>query len=105
MALRTYTVTHTSEHGWPDDKEFIWDNDRDEVTEWLRNSGRTNKEGEPAMIAHRLDGPAIICHNGFFEWWVNGNKARDWEDFQALSRCSDEELIILKLRWGGNWER
>lgn len=50
---------------------------------------------------HRTDGPACIYgHSGKHEWWIMGQPAETFKDFQKLSKCSDEEIVMLKLKWG-----
>jgi hypothetical protein len=37
-------------------------------------------------LYHRLDGPAIIWWDGYLEWWINGIKYKDKEEwFNALT--------------------
>lgn len=84
----------------------------DGTEEWYRNGSRHRIDG-PAYISpngykawwqndsrHRRDGPAIIHHNGRCEWWVYNEIVRSPEEFQKLTECSDEELIMLLLKYG-----
>lgn len=50
---------------------------------------------------HRRDGPARIDgYSGEHEWWIMGRPAETFEVFQKLSKCSNGELVMLKLKWG-----
>lgn len=53
---------------------------------------------------HRLDGPAMIHDNGQLSWWVHGTKVTSFKEFQQESGVSDAEILILKLKWGADWE-
>lgn len=55
---------------------------------------------------HRTDGPAIerlykLPLIGDNEWWVNGIRYYDMRAFIAAAHLTDEEAVLLKLRWGG----
>ena len=49
---------------------------------------------------HRVDGPAVILPNGAGQWHVNGKMITSYKQFQQLTGCNDEVIIILKLKWG-----
>ena len=60
----------------------------DGTMEWWKNG-----------ILHREDGPAIIYPNGNMEWYSNGFKC-DFEKWCIWRKKTDDEKIILKLRYG-----
>lgn len=50
---------------------------------------------------HRLDGPAIIVSDGRpDQWWVDGYRMESYREFQNSTGCSDEDIILLKIKWG-----
>lgn len=48
---------------------------------------------------HREDGPALLSPAGN-GWYIHGQHITTFARFQELTGISDEELIILKLKWG-----
>lgn len=51
---------------------------------------------------HRIDGPAIIIvGRDEYGWYIHGNQARSCAEFQEMSGISNEELLVLQLKWGG----
>lgn len=51
---------------------------------------------------HRLDGPAIESKVSpqHSTWWVCGKNIKTYHHFQLITKCSDEEIIILRLKHG-----
>lgn len=50
---------------------------------------------------HRVDGPAIIdAVTGDADWCIKHEYIACFDDFQMASGCSDEDLIMLRLKWG-----
>lgn len=87
-----------------------------EIEAWYNDNKQPHREDGPAIQAtngdweywlnhgefHRLDGPAVIIHHGpgLTRWHVGGFQAKTWARFQMFSKCSDADLIALKLKWG-----
>lgn len=82
--------------------------------------GVNHREDGPAIIMadgetwclygefHRLDGPAVIWTDNSEpnEWWVQGESITSYEHLQAVTDCSDEDIIAMKLKWGAivHWD-
>lgn len=50
---------------------------------------------------HRKDGPAITDgFSGDHEWWIMGKEAHTYDDFQRLSGCSDEDILLFIIKYG-----
>lgn len=51
---------------------------------------------------HRTDGPAYVDPQGFSPpgWWINGTHAETMGDFKRLAKLTDDETIILTLKYG-----
>lgn len=50
---------------------------------------------------HRIDGPAITHHSsGVQHWYVNNQKVNSWEDLQRMANITNEELLLIVLKWG-----
>jgi hypothetical protein len=49
---------------------------------------------------HRTDGPAHIV-GGQQSWYVNGIRMMSNADFQQASGISDEDMMVLILKYGG----
>lgn len=50
---------------------------------------------------HRTDGPAVIdALDGEFMWCIRGKYIADYDDFQFLTGCSDEDIVFFKIRYG-----
>lgn len=87
---------------------------RDGSTEWWQWGLLHRKEGPAKEMAngeqqwwingsrHRLDGPAITkkLQPTVRSWWIEGVRARTWQEYQNLTGCSDEQLNVLILRYG-----
>lgn len=100
MRLKTYTPATRGSYAWVTDREFIWRISSCGSTEWFQHSGGLTKGGLDVVWAHRLDGPAVMWDTGLSYWWVRGEEIHSWVQFRVASDCSDEEIIILKLKWG-----
>jgi hypothetical protein len=92
-----------------DGPAFIWS----DGSQWWWVDGKCHRTDGPAIVMadgdqewwvdgkpHRLDGPARIWADGRQAWWVDGRLVKNQEQFKKLSGCSDEFLMILKLRYG-----
>lgn len=51
-------------------------------------------------ILHRKDGPAVMRPNEPNSWYIYGKRAHDFKEFQKFSKCSDRDIITLKLKYG-----
>jgi hypothetical protein len=84
---------------------------------WWCEDALIHREGGPAVIRssglqqwlirgelHREDGPAAIWHgikgNLSASWYLHGNVQHTFKEFQENSKCSDEDIVLLKLKWG-----
>ena len=84
----------------------------DGTKSWYKNGSRHRVDG-PAYSSpkhnekqwwvdnrlHRIDGPAITSDNHVV-WYVNGIQTFDAVHFRELAKISDEEMVILALKWG-----
>lgn len=91
----------------------VYTGDASTVEEWYQHN-ELHRENGPAITytdgatewyarnqLHRIGGPAIHgTYPPYVEWYVLGRSVDTWTDYQRLSECSDEELIMLKLKWG-----
>lgn len=52
---------------------------------------------------HRLGGPAITrtMLPGSRSWWIHGKHIRSVQQYQLETKCADEDLALLILRYGG----
>lgn len=106
----------------PRPREFILKDQMTGIMEWRKFFN--TKEGWERSELHRLDGPAKIDKHGSEtwynkgylhriggpahinrcndeqEWWIMGQEILNYEMYQKLTRCSDEEILLLKLKWG-----
>lgn len=57
-------------------------------------------DGRNPRRPHRLDGPAVIWRSGAKEWYIHGIRVQDFDDYQGLTECSDEDVVFLKIKWG-----
>lgn len=108
------------------ERSLIWQNENGELhrldgpakinangtKEWFVN-GKRHREGGPACVGlhngerwyqdgllHRVDGPAVIFGGGAMDWFILGVDIVNFEHFQKKTGCSDEEIMLLKLKWG-----
>lgn len=81
--------------------------------EWRTKSGMLHRAGAPAVLyasgtivwynegrIHRDDGPAITYTEGNHLWYVYGNAVYSYGTFQRETKCSDEIIVFLKLKYG-----
>lgn len=89
---------------------------------WWDESGQPHRDGGPAVktvgvygaheewiqhgVYHRTDGPAIIGASSeggtYIWWWIDNIRIKNWTSFQQEGKLPDEEIILLKLKWGNN---
>lgn len=53
-------------------------------------------------LLHREDGPAIIYPDGRCSWYLRNVKIHSFYEFQKAMNLSDEDLVILKLKYGSD---
>lgn len=106
----------------PKDKKYLVRYPDDGFTEW-RIRVETGDD-EYASMVHREDGPAVLWDDGYEEWcvksryhrtdgpaiidpieniqdwYIDGVRIHNYERLQILTKCSDEHIIFLKLKWG-----
>jgi hypothetical protein len=80
-------------------------------TVW-RQFGTIHREDGPAIITdnyeqwshfgkcHRTDGPAVMYKDGDMGWYVKGAQIFDYDEFQRVTGRTDEEMLLLRLKWG-----
>lgn len=93
--LKTYDILTIDNNGLPPEKEFIVRHEG--YTQWSINC--VSVDGYPDWELYREDGPSLVWDNGSEEWWVNGEVATSWGEYQQLSGCSDMDLDFLKLKY------
>lgn len=49
---------------------------------------------------HCENGPAMMLDSGPPAWFVHGERAKTYTEFQELSGISSKDLLVLKLKWG-----
>lgn len=50
---------------------------------------------------HREDGPAFFdTATGEHAWFIHDEQINTFAYFQELTRCSDEDIVAFKLKWG-----
>jgi hypothetical protein len=84
---------------------------------WYDDDGQPHRDDGPAIKFlnkiheewlqhgeyHRVGGPAV---NGIYNgipggfWWVRGKRMQTWKEYQKATDCSDEEIIVFKLKYG-----
>jgi hypothetical protein len=62
------------------------------------NDGITVQGSYEAL--HRLDGPAFESPYGDHAWWINNIHFTNFKDFQAAGNLTDDQMTILKLKYG-----
>lgn len=61
-----------------------------------------NKRWYSRGIMHRIDGPAAVYPNNPPNTWVvYGKRASNFRQFQTMTGLSDEDILLLKLKFGG----
>lgn len=51
-------------------------------------------------IYHRTDGPAVYYPGGATLWFVDGWMINSYRKFQQKTKCSNDLIIFLKLKYG-----
>ena len=85
--------------------------DRNGTKVWRNSKGKLHREDGPALEyiygtkawfidgkRHRLDGPAMERADGFKYWFIDG-KEYSFEDWLDQLQISNEEKIMLCLKW------
>jgi hypothetical protein len=85
--------------------------DKNGTQRWYLNDKLHRTDGPAAIYAdgdhywclnntvHRTDGPAVIYANGGQLWYLN-NVEYSFDEWLELSCISDEEAVMLKLKYG-----
>lgn len=59
------------------------------------------KEWIVAGLRHRIDGPAVEDKSTSHKtWYLYGIPIYTYKEFQKAAECTDDDIIILKLKWG-----
>lgn len=70
-------------------------------------ANRTWEEWRIAGEYHRIDGPAFIFDGGKTrtcqEWWIYGVRVNSFTEYQAVTGCSNEDILLYKLKYGDIW--
>lgn len=48
---------------------------------------------------HRISGPAIECSDGSVQWWVNGKRYHDLNEFCDAARITGLARTMFLLKW------
>lgn len=80
---------------------------------WYDGDHRYHRDDGPALVLcdgsqywyrhgswHRTDGPAIIDPSTGNSWYVNGIPITTDEQFQKIAKISDEELLMIIIKYG-----
>jgi hypothetical protein len=97
MVLNTYDL-FGAPSGLPIGTEYILKDPRGILTCWIKVC--YNSAGLRDEVYHRMDGPARIHILGSQRWWVTGIEAVTFQHFQEMTGCSDEAIIMFKLKYG-----
>jgi hypothetical protein len=81
--------------------------------EWLNKNRKLHRVDGPAVIyhdgsmewlidgkLHRTDGPAYIQCNGKSSWYINSIRCFNNKSFQKAAKLSDEDMIAIVLKYG-----
>lgn len=49
---------------------------------------------------HCENGPVIRWNDGSYGWYLHGRRVKSYGEFQKLTGCDDEYVVLLKLKWG-----
>ena len=49
---------------------------------------------------HREDGPAYISSSGAKSWYINGKLCTDNKSFQKAANLTDEDMLMINLKYG-----
>lgn len=120
--MKVYTISLMKAFYLPQEDEYIVIDPIGHIKQWYKVF--TSKDGTRQEVLHRLDGPAKIemdgsetwFKRGYFhriggpavidafddteEWWIMGIEINSYRKYQRLTKCSDEEILLLKLKWG-----
>lgn len=78
----------------------------DRIRHRLDGPAVADKYGQEWSIAgflHRTDGPAreeYLGHMVYYEWFLYGERVRSFREYQIALECSDEDIIMLTLKYG-----
>jgi hypothetical protein len=85
----------------------------DGTKEWWKNGAIHRAGRDPAMIftngskfwcidgeIHRTDGPAAEFSNGKVAWYLNGDNLSFDEWLDKNTALTDEEKVMMKLKYG-----
>lgn len=128
MRIKIYPISKIYTENWkviyvPDEDEYKLRDDEAHTIEWHRRI--TDRNGNPSTEIHRIGGPALECDDGSEEWFefgilhriggpasidVSNGGSADWcyrgkyilcyKDYQFLTKCSDEDIVMFKLKYG-----
>lgn len=119
--VKTYITSGVTEFDPPPENEYIVVNPIDGTRQWfkvfIRNGiriGRLHRLDNPAWVDttgsetwfkngyfHRIGGPAFTDRvDDVEEWWIMGIEIDSYEEYQKMTKCSDEEILLLTLKWG-----
>lgn len=120
--MKTYPIGAITPFNRPLGEEYITIDPVSGIKEWYKVFAY--KDLGRVAVLHRLDGPARLESNGseswfkrgYFhrmggpattdafdgteEWWIMGCVINNYKKYQKLTRCPDEEILLLKLKWG-----
>lgn len=98
-------------------KQLRIDEERGLINVWWDDNEQPHRMGGPAIVGegyeywvlhgnvHRKDGPAFVnTVRGWGSWYVNGRSVRSWGDLQRMTGCTEEDMIMLRLKWGSELE-
>lgn len=51
-------------------------------------------------VLHCENGPAITWNDGVAAWFVRGIRILSYGELQKMTGCSDEDVILLKIKHG-----
>lgn len=55
-------------------------------------------DGTTDSKMHRIDGPALIM-SADIVWLVNGVRVYGWQEFQQVTQLSDEDMMVLRIKY------
>jgi hypothetical protein len=65
---------------------------------WSLTDGTTRWFNEDGHL-HRLDGPAVIFHNGGARWWWVNGENYSFNHWCTKADISDEQKLLLRLQY------
>ena len=126
--MKTYPVSKIFDKDWkviyvPEEDEYQVRKSENHSREWHRRI--IDKDGDPSTEIHRIGAPAIehddgsegwyefgefhriggpafidACDDGEVAWGYRGKYIVCYEDYQYLTNCPDEDIIMFKLKYG-----